>query len=229
VVYVKGYDAVRLKYLNPVIPGTLVERPNPERGQDISCESAGKSEYKGLFLTLDKRYSHGWSMSASYTLSKAMGDTDRGAGDARPWSNDPDAWWRAYGRMNNDARHKLTAAGTVDLPLGFQVSGIFYYRSAYPWNAVYAGDTNLDAIINDYVDYHRNSREGFDEMWLNLRLAKQFTFSRARLQLIAEVYNVTDRTNFTTIQNVLESEQFGKPIEAGPPRQIQLGVRVDWN
>jgi len=229
VVYVKGYDAVRLVYLNPVIPGTLVERPNPDRGQDISCESAGKSEYKGLFLTLNKRYSHGWSLYLSYTLSSAKGDTDREAGDARPWTNDPDCWERAYGRMRNDARHKLTASGTVDLPLGFQASGIFYYRSAYPWNAVYAGDPNLDAIVNDYVDQYRNSREGFDAMWLNLRLAKYFTFSNVRLQLIAEVYNVTNRTNFTTVQNVFESLQFGDPIEAGPPRQIQLGVRLDWN
>lgn len=229
VVYVKGYDAVRLVYLNPVIPGTLVERPNPDRGQDISCESGGKSEYKGLYLTLNKRYSHGWSLYVSYTLSSAKGDTDREAGDARPWTNDPDCWERAYGRMRNDARHKLTASGIVDLPLGFQASGIFYYRSAYPWNAVYAEDINLDAITGDYVDQHRNSRQGFDEMWLNLRLAKYFTFSNARLQLIAEVYNVTNRTNFTTVQNVYESAQFGIPIEGGAPRQIQLGVRLDWN
>ncbi len=229
VVYVKGYDAIRLVYLNPVIPGTLVERPNPERGQDISCESAGKSDYKGLFLNLNKRYSHGWSMYVSYTLSKAMGDTDREAGDARPWTNDPDCWERAYGRMRNDARHKLTASGTVDLPLGFQASGIFYYRSAYPWNAVYAGDPNMDAITGDYVDQYRNSREGFDEMWLNLRLSKYFTFSNARLQLIAEVYNVTNRTNFTAVQNAYESAQFGNPTEAGAPRQFQLGVRLDWN
>jgi hypothetical protein len=229
VVYVKGYDAIRLKYLNPVIPGTLVERPNPDRGQDISCESGGKSDYKGLFLTLNKRYSHGWSLYASYTLSSAKGDTDREEGDARPWTNDPDCWERAYGRMRNDARHKLTASGTVDLPLGFQASGIFYYRSAYPWNAVYAEDINLDAISGDYVDYQRNSRQGFDEMWLNLRLAKYFTFSNVRFQLIAEVYNVTNRTNFTTVQNVFESAQFGMPIEAGAPRQIQFGVRLDWN
>lgn len=228
-VYVKGYDAIRLVYLNPVIPGTLVLRPNPDLGQIISCESAGISDYKGLYLNLNKRYSHGWSLYVSYTLSKAMGDTDRGAGDARPWTNDPDCWERAYGRMNNDARHKLTASGTVDLPLGFQASGIFYYRSAYPWNAVYAGDPNLDAIVNDYVDYSRNSREGFDEMWLNLRLSKYFTFSNARLQLIAEIYNVTNRANFTTVQNVLESQQFGNPTEAGAPRQFQLGVRLDWN
>jgi len=231
VVYVKGYDAIRLKYLNPIIPGTLYERPNPDRGQDIGLESAGKSEYMGLFLTLNKRYSRGWSMSLSYTLSSAKGDTERPdiGGDERPWTNDPDCWERAYGRMRNDARHKLTASGTVDLPLGFQASGIFYYRSAYPWNAVYAGDPNLDAIDNDYVDYHRNSREGFDEMWLNLRLSKYFTFSNVRLQLIGEIYNVTNKTNFTTVYNIFEGDQFGQPIEASAPRQIQFGVRLDWN
>jgi hypothetical protein len=229
VVYAKGYNSIRLKHLNPVIPGTLVERPDPTRGQDLTCESEGKSEYKGLFLTLNKRYSHGWSMYVSYTLSKAMGDTERTEGDERPWTNDPDCWERAYGRMRNDARHKLTVSGTVDLPLGFQASGIFYYRSAYPWNAVYAGDPNLDGIDSDYVDYHRNSRKGFDEMWLNFRVSKYIKFSRFSLQLIAEVYNVTNRTNFTTIQNVFESEHFGEPIAAGAPRQFQLGVRLDWN
>lgn len=228
-VYVKGYDAIRQKYLNPIIPGTLVERPDPTRGQVITVESAGKSEYKALFLTMDKRFSHGWSMYLSYTLSSAKGDTERTTTEMAPWTNDPDCWERAYGRMRNDARHKLTVSGSMELPLGFRASGIFFYRSAYPWNAVYAGDPNLDGINGDYVDEHRNSREGFDAMWLNLRLSKYFTFSNFTLQLLAEIYNVTNRTNFTTVQNVYESPQFGEPIAASAPRQFQLGVRIDWN
>jgi len=228
-VYVKGYDAIRQKYLNPIIPGTLVLRPDPTRGQVISIESAGESKYTGLFLTLNKRYSHGWSMSVAYTLSKAMGDTEKTGPEAAPWTNDEDCWERAYGRMRNDARHKLTASGTADLPLGLQLSGIFYYRSAYPWNAVYAGDPNLDGISGDYVDYNRNSREGFDEMWLNLRLSWYLNISNARLQLIAEIYNVTNRTNFYDVYNVIEGDQFGNPLSAGAPRQFQLGVRFDWN
>jgi len=168
-------------------------------------------------------------MYASYTLSSAKGDTEKWGSEAAPWSNDPDAWERAYGRMRNDARHKLTVSGIVDIPLGIQASGIFYYRSAYPWNAIYAGDPNMDAITGDYVDQYRNSRQGFDEMWLNLRLSKYFTFSNVRLQLIAEVYNATNRTNFTTVQTVYESAQFGDPIAAAAPRQFQFGVRLDWN
>jgi outer membrane receptor protein involved in Fe transport len=228
IVYAKGYDAIRQKYLNPIIPGTLVDRPDPTRGQVITIESAGKSEYKGLFLNLVKRYSNGWALTASYTLSKAMGDTEKSGSEAAPWTNDADCWERAYGRMRNDARHKFTAAGTLDLPWGFQASGIFYYRSAYPWNAVYAGDPNLDAIENDYVDYHRNSRQGFDDMWLNVRLSKYFNFSNLRLQLFAEAYNLTNRTNFGSPMNVFDTSLFGQPVSAGDPRLIQLGIRFDW-
>jgi len=229
IVYSKGYDAIRQKYLNPVIPGTLVVRPDPTRGQVITVESAGKSEYKGLFLTLNKRYSQGWSLYITYTLADAKGDTEKTGTEAAPWSNDPDAWERAYGRMRNDARHKFTASGIVDLPLGFQASGIFFYRSAYPWNARYAGDPNLDAILGDYVDQYRNSRQGFDELWLNMRLSWYVNISQARLQLIAEIYNVTNRTNFTNVYSTFEGAQFGNPLEAGAPRRFQLGVRFDWN
>ena len=228
-VYAKGYDAIRQKYLNPIIPGTLFLRPDPTRGQVITVESAGKSLYQGLFLNLNKRYSHGWSMYVSYTLSSAKGDTEKDLSEQAPWTNEANCWERAYGRMRNDARHKFTASGTVDLPVGFQLSGIFYYRSAYPWNAEYAGDPNLDDIKNDYVDWNRNSREGFDELWLNMRLSWSMRFSQARLQLIAEIYNVTNRTNFYDVYNIYEGEQFGNPLAAGAPRQFQLGVRFDWN
>ena len=230
IVYSRGYDAIRQKYLNPVIPGTLVERPDPTRGQVITVESAGKSEYKGLFLTLNKRFSKGWSLNIAYTLSKAMGDTERTGSEAAPWTNDPDCWERAYGRMRNDARHKFTASGTWDLPLGFQLSGILYYRSAYPWNALYAEDVNLDGIQtpSDYVDQNRNSRQGFDEMWLNLRLSWFINLSKVRIQLFAEGYNITNRTNFTNVQNIYETALFGDPLSAGAPRMIQVGARFDW-
>jgi len=63
-----------------------------------------------------------------------MGDTES---QNYPWSYEDDAWERAWGRKDTDARHKLTVTGIVDIPLGFQLSGLLYYRSAYPWTAVY--------------------------------------------------------------------------------------------
>ena len=38
-----------------------------------------------------------------------------------------------------------------------------------------------------------------------------------------------NRTNFGTVYNVYGYSQFGKPIDAGDPRLIQFGIRLDWN
>ena len=237
VIYSKGYNLLRAENLNPVIPGTIYDHVDPTRTNVMAVSDKGKSEYKGLYLTFSKRYTNGWSLDVAYTLSKSMADTDSQGGDLRvdqggitqPWSYDANAWWRAYGRTFYDARHKLTITGIVDLPLGIQLTGLFYYRSAFPWNAIYAEDVNLDSLTGDYVDFHRNSRTGFDAMWLNLRLSKFINLSSSfRAQLFAEAYNITNRANFTTVDNIYGTALFGTPIEANDPRVIQLGVRLDW-
>ncbi len=238
IIYTRGHNHLRSENLNPILPGTYNpetggQRPDPTKGDIhvVSCE--GKSEYKGLYLTFNKKYSNGWSLDVSYTLSKSMGDTDTmGGGDetiTNPWSYDSDAWERAYGRTSFDARHKLTIASTVNLPFGIQLSGLFFYRSAFPWNAITGDDGNQDSLVGEYVDEHRNSRSGFDCLYLNLRLSKTFSFSNYRLQLIAESFNVTNRVNFTTVYNIYGTSDFGKPIAAGDPRLIQFGVRFNWN
>jgi hypothetical protein len=236
-VYTRGYNLLRRFNENPVIPGTSYEHVNPDIGNVWVVECAGKSEYTGLYLNFNKRYSHGWSLDVAYTLSKSMADSDSQGGDPAidegsitiPWTYDADCWTRAYGRTAFDARHKLTVTGLADLPWGFQLSGLFFYRSATPWNAIYGDDTNLDGMTGDYVDYNRNSRVGFDQTWLNLRLSKFIRFDKLSFQLFAEGFNITNRANFTTVNNIFGTAGFGDPITASDPRLIQLGIRVDWN
>lgn len=230
VVYTRGYNLLRRINSNPIIVGTSYEHVNPDiTGNVWVVECAGKSEYAGLYLNFNKRYSRGWSLDVSYTLSESKADADTMATITQPWTYEDDCWERAYGRTSYDARHKLTATGLLDLPWGIQLSGLFFYRSAYPWNAVYAGDPNRDGITGDFVDHNRNSREGFDEMWLNLRLSKFFRFDKLSFQLFAEGFNLTNRVNYRTINNVITSPGFGDPITAADPRLIQLGVRINWN
>jgi outer membrane receptor protein involved in Fe transport len=225
-VYSKGNNLIHWDNLNPIIPGTTNVHVDPTKGSVWTVVNRGKSEYKGLYLTLAKRYSHGWSLDVSYTLSKSMGNTEDDTN--RPWSYEEDAWDRAWGRTSTDARHKLTLAGTVDVPLGFQLSGIFYYRSSYPWTAYYTYDYNKDGISYDYYDQYRNTRDGMDDMWMNVRISKYINISRIRVQLFGEVYNVTNRTNFGSPYPYYGTSSFGEPRTAGDPRMIQLGVRIDW-
>lgn len=224
-VLTKGYNLITWENKNPIIVGTEFIHKDPTRGNVWYITNQGKSDYKAIYLNLNKRYSHGWSLDISYTLGKQMGNTER---QDRPWSYESDAWERAWGRKNTDARHKLTIAGIVDIPWGFQLSGLFYYRSAYPWNAVYPGDPNKDGLRFDYVDQYRNSREAFDWFYINARISKYLRIDRFSLQIFGEVYNLTNRTNFYNVFNRYGLEGFGEPQSAGDPRLVQLGIRFNF-
>lgn len=61
-----------------------------------------------------------------------------------------------------------------------------------------------------------------------MRLSKSFAVARRRLEFIAEAFNLTNRVNYTSFFGSIQSARFGLPQAAGDPRQIQLGVRVDF-
>lgn len=225
-VYAKGSHFTRLENLNPIIPGTGYVHVDPTKGNDMVFVDNGRSQYKAMYLTLTKRYSNGWSLDIAYTLSQSKSDVENEQTDA--WSYDADAWERQFGLTNNNATHRLTISGIVDLPLGFQLAGLFSYNSATPWNAIYAYDKNLDSLAGDYVDEHRNSRRSFAYSNLNLRISKYITIKRFRFQVLAEAYNVFNKANFYGIWPYSGTAQFGTPIAAFQPRQIQLGARIDF-
>jgi len=231
-VFARGYRLFFQSQLNPVIPGTSYVRRDPCIGDWFRIVDWGKSDYKALYFTLNKRYSHGWSLEVSYTLSKSMADTE-------DWFSRQDNYEDMekkfmWGPTSLDARHRIAITGLVDLPVGIQLSGLLYYRSALPWNAIYSYDKNTDSLVSDYVDEYRNSRRGFDEFYLNLRLSKYFNIDRIRLQFFADAYNITNRANFMAIFNQYNdlnpdaTPLFGEPLQAGDPRLIQFGVRIDF-
>jgi len=133
-----------------------------------------------------------------------------------------------YGPNNYDATHRLVVTGIVDLPLGFQLSGLAYYRSKTPWTAFYKTDVNLDGLNWDMLGDHRNDRRGFDFFNLNVRLSKFIRIKRFRFQLIAEAYNITNRNNFSSIFFRYDTPDFGNPTTAGDSRRIQFAVRIDF-
>jgi hypothetical protein len=225
-VWTKGSHFTRLENFNPVIPGTTYVRKDPTRGNDYTFTDNGTSDYKAIYLTIAKRFSHGWALDVSYTLSQSKADVEYE--QTMAWSYDEDAWERQYGPTNNDARHRLAVTGIVNLPLGLQLTGLFYFRSKTPWNAVYTYDANEDSLRSDYVDKYRNSRRGFDSYELDLRLSKYITINRFRFQIFAEGYNITNRVNFGSIDNRYGEDSFGKPLGAGSPRRLQFGARIDF-
>jgi len=226
-VWAKGYRIMRLEQFNPVIPGTGIVREDPTRGNVLITTDGGRTDFRGLYLTLNKRYSHGWALEVSYTLSRSYSHLNTQE-NVYPNSYEPDNWERQWGPVDRDARHRLVATGIFSLPFKFQLSGLFYYRSKYPWNAVYQADLNLDSLTGDYVDQQRNSRRGFDAYYLNIRISKFIDIDRFRIHPFIEMYNVSNRVNFAGVDPYIDGERFGEPQAAGSPRLFQFGIRLDF-
>ncbi|MEW5900706.1 MAG: TonB-dependent receptor, partial [Acidobacteriota bacterium] len=226
-VWAKGQKFSRIENDNPIIPGTGYLRPDMTQSDIFVFRMNGRSDYKALYLTLSKRYSHGWSLDIAYTLSKSMADVETEQTD--PFSYDPDGWDRMYGPTDFDARHRLAVMGILDLPWGFQLSGLAYYRSAIPWTPFYVDDVNLDSLPYDMEPgKNRNSRRGLDLLFINLRISKYFQIDRFRFQVFAEGYNVTNRSNFGSVFERIDTPDFGNPTVAGDPRRFQFGARFDF-
>jgi hypothetical protein len=118
---------------------------------------------------------------------------------------------------------------------GFQLSSIFRYGSALPFNIVTGADRNNDTNVNDRpVGVGRNTGEGFDFASLDLRLSRRIRFNeRFGLEIIAEGFNMFNRANFqlpnaTFGAGATPNPNFGRPTAAADPRQIQFGLRLSF-
>jgi hypothetical protein len=212
---------------NPILLGTGSVRADPTMGNWYNMEAGGHSNYSALYLVLKKRYSHGFGLEVSYTLSKSKADVE--SGDWNTASNDYDRSLD-YGPINDDARHRLSLTGVVDLPLGFQLSTIFYYRSALPYSITLGYDANGDGIWSDYPGTaHRNSGRGPDYYSLDARVSKFVNLGdRFSVQIFAEMFNLTNRVNYYNPDGDMGSSNFGKYSSAMDPRLIQFGVRFNF-
>jgi hypothetical protein len=94
-------------------PPIQPRRPFPGYGAIPLLESSGNSIYHGLLARLEKRFSSGLSLLASYTYSHAIDDSTgtNVTQDARNLKAD-------RGNSDFDARHRFVASYVYELPLG---------------------------------------------------------------------------------------------------------------
>ncbi len=126
-------------------------------GQVIQQRQDRESVYNGLQLTLTKRYSHGFTVTSSYTLSRVEGNF---GDEVIPWTEfnldekDPLVW----GPLFQDRTHRFTTSGVWDLPGGnlpgvmkhflggWQWSGVMEFESGRPFNVVSGSDRSQRGI-----------------------------------------------------------------------------------
>ena len=198
-------------------PGRL----NPNFGRISLFDSAADSIYHGGFMQFQKRFSQSFQMNAAYTFSKVIDDDPDftsvvvGTDDAKN-AQDTLAPNLERGRGNADIRHRFVLSGVWDINYahslknavargllsGYQVSLITAVQSGRPYTASVGGDVNNDG--NSRTDrppfVGRNTINGPNFADVDLRVSREIGIrERAKLRLIFEGFNITNRANYSSI------------------------------
>ena len=130
----------------PALSATSPISPGAALGNITEVESTGYSDYKGLWITANRRMSKGVQLSASYTLSKS---TDTNSYDAALTAQDSFNLAGSEGPSDFDTRHRFSLNGTYELPFhgnrfadGWQVGGVVQVQSGNPLNVL----TNINTF-----------------------------------------------------------------------------------
>jgi hypothetical protein len=212
-------------------------------------ENAAKTDYDAVMFQVEKRYSNNFSARVAYTLAYSRGNTS-GAGV-------PASGFQVLDDLNLDLnegptsldqRHNLVISGSALVPRtgGLQVSWVARALSGSPFTIVngdidpdrngtiaeplpsgtYSG-TGEDAYSVDF-ESKRNGAYGPGFFKLDLRLGYQVRLGDRRFELFGEIFNVTDRVNFSNPTGNQASTDFLRLTgysTSTTPRTGQFGVR----
>jgi hypothetical protein len=212
--------------------------------------NAGETDYDAVLLQLEKRFSDNYSARVSYTWAHSRGNTTGAGVPTSPFQVLDDLNLDLNeGVTNQDIPHNLVVSGTAIVPRtgGLTVSWIARALSGSPFSltnsnfdpdlngiqaepleaGTYSG-TGEDAYTVDDYRSERNGARGPGFFKLDLRVGYNINIQGRRLDLFAEVFNVTDRVNFANPSGNQANANFllltGYSTST-TPRTVQLGAR----
>jgi hypothetical protein len=155
----KGTRLPIQRQINPALFATGATTANidqrrvyaPDFGNIPNYESGGFSTYHSMQLSLNKRFSHGYSVLANYTWSKSI---DNVSTDTQGAVQDSTNLTPEKARSDFDVRHRFVTSFLWEIPSpkagiarwvlgGWQINGILSISSGTPFNVVSGTDRAL--------------------------------------------------------------------------------------
>ncbi len=236
-------------------------RPLNNFGRVSLFDSGADSIYHAGFIQLTKRFSDRFQLQSSYTWAKVL--------DSRPdftsvvvgTDDSKNAQYTTIpnldrGRGNSDIRHRFIFSGLWQIDYakglknpverallsGYELSTITQLQSGRPFNITAGGDPNNDGNTGtDRPPYiGRNTYEGPGFESVDMRFTRDISIhERARLRLMFEAFNLTNRANYSTILTsqynynattrvFTPAAGFLTPTATSDPRILQLAAKFTF-
>jgi hypothetical protein len=254
------HSANRAQYLqrdlNPGVRRTTartatIDRVDPAFVQSVfQVGNFGWMDYDALQAQFDKRFSDGYSLRVSYTLSRGYGNGNPGTSENIPTQLLDDLRLELNeGPTAQDRPHSVSVNGTMEFPWmrGVRLSGVLRAYSGSPFTLT---DSTTDpdrngqfqeplpagtytgvgpaAISVEHDGGARGARgPGFAQ--LDMRAGYRFRLGSRTLDAFVDVLNVTNRSNFVNPEGDRRLSNFLVVTALqgnGPTRTAQLGMRL---
>jgi len=179
-----------------------------------------------LQLKFERRMASNFSLRTSYTYMKVFQFLETPVDKT---NRDLD-----WGPAPNDTRHRMVISSVYRAPFDIQLGTIITAMSAPPYNITTGVDSNGDRDINERPIENGTmiapfSARGDSYFTIDLRTSRTFRLpGERRIELLWEMFNLTNTTNYGGYDGNMRSTFFGQPRFALPPFQGQLGVRFDF-
>lgn len=204
----------------------------------VTSPPQAKRDYDAFEIVLNKRFSNGWQMNASYVRAYSRGILGTSTGDSGGETslfNSPNAHINADGIDPLIAPHQFKLQGSFQVPLGINVSGYFYYFAGTPYTRrIRSRDLGLNLPLGSVTIFaeEKGSSRFPDQKILDLRIEKVFNFlgKLGELGLVVDCFNVFNSNVATGIESMSSNPNytFGQTTAVYRPRILRLGVRLKF-
>jgi hypothetical protein len=196
------------------------------------------TEYNGVELTANKRFSNRWQMVAGLTIGRNKGGLNAGGTtsgqSAAPTAdlNDPNNTAFSKGVVGNDSTAAFRLSGSYRLPGAVSIAGSLISNGGFPYVSTYAVTRAvLPSLVraSQTVFLSDRGEERFPTVTMvDLRVSRPIRFAGSR-QFVPQL-DVFNIGNASTVVNLASGVggSYLRPSEIVAPRIIRVGFSIDF-
>jgi len=204
------------------------------------------TNYNGIEVGVTKRLSNKWMSRVGFSWNNPTEHFDEAAGMydtngnptptvTEPLKNGgqfaPQSGGSGSGTIYINGKWQFNANAMYQAVWGLELSANVFGRQGYPFPVVRTGtaaalgaDSGITVLLSPEIDASR-----YPNLWnTDIRVAKQFTFDRARVRAIFDVFNIMNANTALVRVNDVTSPTFNALAQNLSPRIARVGIVVGF-